>query len=171
MSNDVWTRVLTASVVPVVVISAGGMLCLAFYGRLAAIVSRLRALQRERLTVLQKIRDGADGDPADADLRRTVLRALEVQTENVMGRARLIRLTLQCLLVALALLVVTSVLEGMGAFWAGAVIPAAVVFLAGMVSLLCGIGAAFIELHRSLRGIEAESESVTVLTIVSDECA
>jgi len=41
-----WSRILSASVAPVVIISACGLLCLAFYNRLASVVSRLRAFQR-----------------------------------------------------------------------------------------------------------------------------
>ena len=44
-----WAKIISASVVPVVIISSCGLLCLAFYNRLAAIVSRLRGFQRERL--------------------------------------------------------------------------------------------------------------------------
>jgi len=40
MNPENWTRLIAASVVPIVVISAAGLLCLAFYNRLAAIVTR-----------------------------------------------------------------------------------------------------------------------------------
>lgn len=171
MFREAWTRTLAASVTPMVVISAIGLLSLAFYNRYAAIVSRLRGLQRERLSTLQTIREEADTDPADADLRRTLLRGLEAQTANVMGRARLIRFTLQCLLVAVALLILSSLLHGATTFWEPLAIPAAVVFVAGMASFLCAISAAFVELCRSLDGVATEDTSVTVLTIVSDESA
>ena len=44
-----WSNIITAGVGPVIVISACGLLCLAFYNRLAAVVTRLRGFHRERL--------------------------------------------------------------------------------------------------------------------------
>jgi Protein of unknown function (DUF2721) len=49
-----WPSVISVSVVPVVIISACGLLSLAFYGRLAALVSRLRSFQRETLREQEK---------------------------------------------------------------------------------------------------------------------
>jgi hypothetical protein len=51
-------RLIARSVVPVVVISVSGLRCLAFYNRLANIVTRLRMFQRE-LMQQQELRDGA----------------------------------------------------------------------------------------------------------------
>mgnify|MGYP000923026210 CR=1 FL=1 len=44
-----WTKIISTSVVPVAIISACALLCLALYNRLASMVSRLRGFQRERL--------------------------------------------------------------------------------------------------------------------------
>ena len=55
MFAEQWTKVLGASVTPVVVISATALLCLAFYNRLAAIVGRLRSVQRERLEQQERL--------------------------------------------------------------------------------------------------------------------
>src|SRR5580700_6237520 len=93
------THVISSAVVPVVIISACGLLCLAFYNRLAAIVSRLRAFQRERLME----RDRLDKSPSP--LGRELLDQLELQTERVRRRAELIRLTLQFLLLTIGLLI------------------------------------------------------------------
>jgi Protein of unknown function (DUF2721) len=50
-----WTSIISLSVLPVVIISACGLLSLAFYGRLAAVVSRLRGFQREILVEQEKL--------------------------------------------------------------------------------------------------------------------
>src|SRR3954469_25859149 len=100
-----WSRFITAGVGPIIVISACGLLCLAFYNRLAAIVSRLRGFQRERLHEQEKMDDVAPGDEADIELRRGMLNLLETQTLRVTRRAKLIRLTLLCLLLAISLLI------------------------------------------------------------------
>ena len=49
-----WTSIISLSVLPVVIISACGLLSLALYNRLAAVVSRLRSFQREILIEREK---------------------------------------------------------------------------------------------------------------------
>ena len=92
------------SVVPVVVISACGLLCLAFYNRLSAMVTRLRGFHRERLEhqgLLDRHGAAAASGPAAAQAaarHARLLDVLEQQTSHVARRARLIRSTLLCLL-------------------------------------------------------------------------
>src|SRR5436190_11594904 len=65
---DQWTKVISAGVGPIIVISACGLLCLAFYNRLAAVVTRLRAFHREQFQVqetLARLRRAAGGDAGD----------------------------------------------------------------------------------------------------------
>jgi hypothetical protein len=50
-----WPSIISVSVVPVVIISACGLLSLAFYGRLAAVLSLLRGFQREILVEQEKL--------------------------------------------------------------------------------------------------------------------
>jgi hypothetical protein len=59
-----WPSVISMSVVPVVIISACGLLSLAFYGRLAAVVSRLRGFQREILDEQEKFERSGDVEQA-----------------------------------------------------------------------------------------------------------
>src|SRR5439155_15729417 len=101
MPSQDWSRIIAASVLPDALISACGLMCLAFYNRLAAVVSRLRAFQRERLEhcrcIGEHAGDGADADAdaeADAGVRRETLGVLEQQTASVTRRARLLRRTL-----------------------------------------------------------------------------
>src|SRR5271167_2851098 len=100
MVAEQWSRVVSASVAPVVIISASSLLCLAFYNRLAAIVTRLRSVQRERL----ELNDRLDRlSPADIEhhsaMRHTcILESLAEQTIRIRRRARLIRATLMSLL-------------------------------------------------------------------------
>src|SRR5690348_4788291 len=107
MFQDQWSRVLAASVAPIVIISACALLCLAFYNRLAAIITRLRAVQRERLEIQERLDSMT---PADVDhcagLRHTtILESLAEQTAEIQRRARLIRATLLCLLFAILCLI------------------------------------------------------------------
>lgn len=161
-----WSRVIAASVVPVVIISACGLLCLAFYNRLAAVVSRLRAFQRERLAEhqhLARLRTTGDPDPLGIDRRERLLDMLEAQTAGVTGRARLIRAALLCLLATIGMLTVCSLLAGVSAVWPPAIYASVACFAAGMCLLLAGVGFAAAEMWRALDPVELESAFVTRL--------
>ena len=69
-----WSHIIAAGVGPIIVISACGLLCLALYNRLTAVVTRLRSFQRERLheqESLARLRgEAASGGPAQASITR-----------------------------------------------------------------------------------------------------
>src|SRR5881392_3260320 len=99
-----WLKVITAGVGPIIVISACGLLCLAFYNRLAAVVTRLRAFDRERLHEQEALaREMRSPTPDEfAQVRhRELIGMLEVQTRHVIRRAHFIRRTLGCLLMTI----------------------------------------------------------------------
>lgn len=148
-----WSKFISASVVPVVIISACGLLCLAFYNRLAAIVSRLRTFQRERLH---------ETEP-DPDRHRKLMENLEFQTARVMRRARLIRLTLIFLLVTIALLIGCSILLGLSALVPPVIFPAIALFVLGLLTMLAGTITAIIELKAALEPAEVESRFVSAI--------
>jgi len=83
-----WPNIISVSVVPVVIISACGLLCLAFYGRLAALVAHLRTFQREMLRGQER------WAKAGLEDHQLLLEVLRKQTLRVAERARLIRLVL-----------------------------------------------------------------------------
>jgi hypothetical protein len=163
MSTADWNRVISASVVPVVIISACGLLCLAFYNRLATIVSRLRGFQRVRLHERERLRGGADPDAADAQVRRRLLDLLEAQTSRVTRRAKLIRRTLMFLLLAIALLIACCLLLAVSVVVPRAAVMAVPVLLLGMLSMLAGIVTAMTELKSSLEPAELESQFVSTV--------
>jgi hypothetical protein len=153
------TRVISSAVVPVVIISACGLLCLAFYNRMAAIVSRLRGFQRERLIEIDRL------EKSESKHGRRVLEHLELQTVGVKRRARLIRLTLFFLLLTIALLIVCCLMLSLSALSPRVTLPAMCaaipLFLLGLVSMLCSTIAAALELKAALHPVELESEFVT----------
>lgn len=155
MNFPEWPSMISMSVVPVVIISACGLLALAFYGRLAAVVSRLRGFQREMLKEQEKLeRTGALEEARLIEVLRT-------QTEQVTRRARLIRLTLWFLLVAVALLIVCSLTLAASWFVRQAAILAAGFFVLGLLSMLGGIIAAMLELRGALQPVELETRFVS----------
>lgn len=98
-----------------VIISATALLCLAFYNRLAAIVGRLRAVQRERLAMTERIAalSPPEIEHADAFRHTCVLENLADQSARMLRRARLIRSTLLCFLGTIAVLILSSLLNGL----------------------------------------------------------
>ena len=153
-------KVISSSVVPVVIISACGLLALAFYNRMAAIVSRLRVFQRERLHEQELLRHAGVEDDADGQ-RRRLLELLEQQTAHVIRRAKLIRLTLLFLLLTVGMLVCCCFMLGLSVLFPAAMFVAIGLFELGLLSMLAGTIAAALELKSALAPAELESRFVT----------
>jgi hypothetical protein len=166
MQVDQWSRVISATVAPVVVISASSLLCLAFYNRLAAIVSRLRAVQRERLELQERLDrlSAADIERFSAARHTTILESLSEQSARILRRARLIRSTLMFLLATIGILVLSSLFNGLTAIWPELMPAAAVTFVIGMGFLLAAVACAATELVSSLHPAELENAVVGELT-------
>lgn len=167
MSAEDFSKIIVASVTPVVVISASGLLCLAFYNRLAAIVSRLRGFHRERLHELDEITQlEAEGNAADSERlarHQRILAHLNKQVEQVLARAKLIRATIMCLLATIAMLVLCSIMLGLAIFWPAAFYVGAATFLLGMCFLLAAVIFAAREMVRALNPAELEASFVAEL--------
>jgi hypothetical protein len=149
------SKVISSAVVPVVIISSCGLLALAFYNRLAAIVSRLRAFQRERLLEHERI---------EADKSRhggQVLENLQLQTVRVKRRANLIRWTLLFLLLTIGLLICCCMMLALAALAPEAMYAAITLFFLGLLSMLCATITAALELKDALEPIELESQFVS----------
>jgi hypothetical protein len=149
-----WPNIISVSVVPVVIISACGLLSLAFYGRLAALVARLRLFQREMLREQEKWAKEGQGD------HQLLLEVLRTQTLQVTKRARLIRSALLFFLVAVALLIVCSLTLALSWFFPWATYFAAAFFVLGLLSMLSGVISALRELRDSLEQVELEGRFV-----------
>ncbi|MCC7495793.1 MAG: DUF2721 domain-containing protein [Fimbriimonadaceae bacterium] len=152
-----WSEVVAAAVVPVVVVSACGLLCLALYNRLAAVVNRLRGFERERIdTLVALARHPADGPPEVRLRHQKVLANLDEQLLAVTRRARLLQRALLCLLSAVCALLVCSLLLAGGKL-ATALRPAAfAAFAAGIAAMLLGVGHAMAELWGALEPLRHE---------------
>jgi hypothetical protein len=158
-----WSKVISAGVGPIIVISACGLLCLAFYNRLAAVVTRLRAFDRERLHEQEALsRQLASNTPDEIAMvrHREVLGMLETQTRHVIHRAHLIRRTLGCLLLTIICLALCSLCLGLSVRWSGLDVPAALFFVAGLLLLVTGVIFAMLEMKYALDPIELESKFI-----------
>ncbi|HVT87778.1 MAG TPA: DUF2721 domain-containing protein [Tepidisphaeraceae bacterium] len=158
-----WSKVIATGVGPIIVISACGLLCLAFYNRLAAVVSRLRAFQRERLNeteALARNRASGGGDSISTVKHQEMLGMLQVQTKHVIRRAHLLQRTLLCLLLTIACLSICSLCVGLSAIWPVAMFAAVPLFIVGLLLLFVAVIFACLELQRALDPVELESQFV-----------
>jgi hypothetical protein len=158
-----WAKIISASVVPVVIISSCGLLCLAFYNRLAAIVSRLRGFQRERLHEQELLHSAGPEEGLEHSRRHRLLEHLESQTAGVVRRAKLIRLTLLFLLLTISLMIGCSIMLGLSVLAPHAVFIAVPLFMLGLLTMLAGMIAAMFELKAALQPAELESRFVSDL--------
>lgn len=142
--------VIASAVVPVVLMSAGGLLVLALYNRLANIVARLRVLLREQ--VREEEFAGA---------------LLDEEIHRVLRRARLVRNALLCLISALALFGMCSLTEGVSQVWPMASWVALTAFLLGQILLVGGLLLALLELGQALRPVELEARQAEAMARVS----
>jgi hypothetical protein len=168
------SKIISAGAGPIIGISACGLLCLAFYNRLAAVVTRLRIFQRERLKAQGEIgheRASSQPDPVTMKMNQEVLEALQVQTVRVMHRARLIRRALSCLLLTIACLSLCSLAIGLSVVWPRLILVAVPFFVGGLLLLVLGIMFAMMEMHRALDPVELESRFVTEMAETMERLA
>jgi hypothetical protein len=161
-----WSKIIAAGVGPIIVISACGLLCLAFYNRLAAVVTRLRAFHRERLHEQEALFRAQSAEPADelAIARHTeLIGMLEVQTAHVTRRAHWIRQTLSCLLVTIGCLAICSMLVGLAVIFPWCYLLAVPLFVIGLLLLVLGVVFALIEMRHALDPVELESRFVRAI--------
>ncbi|SRR5581483_9088473 len=163
MTSIEWTKVISAAMLPVVLISACSLMSLAFYNRLAAIVARLRAFQRECLNEIDALKKNPD-DPHIASRARALIKMQTAQTDGVLRRARLLRSTLICLLTGIALLVLSSIGLGISTATNTLVAPATFLFFCGAFFVLAAVAFALAEISSALGPIEMESDFVREMT-------
>jgi hypothetical protein len=162
-----WTQVISASVVPVAIISACALLCLALYNRLASMVSRLRGFQRERLqeyqTFAEHVREGRQ-DPSCRHHHQLMLQMLELQTRRVYRRARMMRWAILSLLAAISGLTLSSLATGLAmlfpAFNGAARAAAVSLFMGSMTAMFAGVVLAIVEMWDALEPVQLESQFV-----------
>ena len=150
------THIIAMLVAPVVMISACGLLCLAFYNRLATIVSRLRIFHAEQLVLREKL----EAAPAAAEGIRKRIDIVSRQIEEDMSRARLVRNTLFCLVLCISCMILCSLSLGLSLALSWATTLALTFFIGGQVIMLVSMAFAVFELTRALTPIALERDFV-----------
>ncbi len=162
LSSQVWSAIIPSAVVPVVIISACGLLCLTFYNRLAFIVTRLRTLQRERLAEYKELFRLEETHKSKISRQETehFLHFLEHQTADVLKRALYLRNCLFCLILSIFSLIITSLTIGLSLIYPALEFVVLLFFVVGLLLLLYGLFFALKEILISLKPIQMESEFV-----------
>jgi hypothetical protein len=155
-------EIIQSSVGPVVMISANGLLCLAFYNRLSALANRYRTMNKERFDLVARLSGlkikGAEGlEPEHLDLR---IATLDEVGHQLFDRARWIRCTLMSLLVSVFCMLSCSLCLGISWIAPSVAALAPWLFVAGTIAMMCGIAAAIEELRRSLQPLLFEHEQI-----------
>jgi hypothetical protein len=155
---------------PVVMISANGLMCLALYNRLAAITARLRLFFRERFDVDIRLAEQLTANnPAVEERLKQRLRSLTKQSGLVLRRARQIRNALMFLLASVVGQLVTMLLLGLTYQVAFLAPLALLTFVASILIMITGILLAIGELVAYLGPVEAEELELNNQSIQPDE--
>jgi len=146
-------------VAPVVMISACGLLCLALYNRLAVIVARARAFNKERVECLDKVA-GGDLTPAEERSQRARAGILDAQFTQILARARHVRRALGALLTTVNCMLGCSLALGSSVLVADAAAIALGLFILGVLAALVGMICAMLELKHALDPVSVEETSI-----------
>ncbi len=145
--------------IPVVMISANGLICLALYNRLAAITARLRLFYRERFDLdLRLLAEGSpDGERSEREIRlRERLTVLDEQCQMILRRARYVRNALIMLLSSVVGMLAITLLLGLAYQLPILALAALTIFALSVLLMIAGVVLAICELLLVLEPVEAE---------------
>lgn len=148
-------------IAPVVMISACGLLCLALYNRLAAIVNRARIFNKERhdLQIKLSMLGEQAPEPVEVPEMRRRLGLLDAQAGQILMRGKMIRASLVALLATILCMLGCSMALGLSAIPVladSAVWLALGFFVAGVASMAWSVWLAIKELGRALDPVAIE---------------
>ena len=155
-------EIIQTFVSPAVMVSANGLLGLGFYNRLAAVVNRVRAINKERIdlvTHLASLSPAEKGRPHAMHMRRRTEMLDRVGTQ-LLGRAQWVRRVLYCLLLAVLCMLACSLTLGLLAVTGNFATIALGFFVAGTLLMMAGSTMAMWELHLSLEPLMFETECI-----------
>ena len=154
------SHLLSVSVTPVVLISACGLITLALYNRLGAILARIRSFHQQKIELLKNLHEFETLE------RQSLMDLLDSQITSVTDKAKMIQKSLYCLLAAIAAFLLCSLFAAATELqeWLG-MVSLGTGFL-GLFLFLFGLGWAMWELKLSLTPLEEESAYLKVLTSV-----
>ena len=151
------SHLLSASVTPVVLISACGLVTLALYNRLGAILARIRSFHQQKIGLLDGLQE------QDLDGPHLLLDMLDSQIKEVTDKAKVLQKALFCMLAAMSTFLLCSVFAGATVLNVGFGIAAVGTCVLGIGLFLSGIGLAMRELALSLIPLDEENAYLEVV--------
>lgn len=151
-------------VAPAVMIPACGLLLLSTTARLNTVLGRIRAFHHEQLEVWRLEVDAGSRSARVRDLR---LEGLGAQTERLLKRVKLMRITMLLLFFAISCNLLASlglagelILEGQDGLRVGAI----TVFICGLLAMLIAMATSAREVWMAMGSVRYEHERVERLT-------
>lgn len=156
---------------PAVMVSANGLLCLAFYSRLSNVVGRGRAVNRERVDLMRELESLSIEErqrPCESLLQRRFA-VLNATMDQLLKRARCVRRVLCCLISAILCLLACSLCLGLAAVFASLSNVALMFLVLGTLLMMLGGATALEELYFSLDPLAFETAQLDPTTILKFE--
>ena len=155
-------EIIQTLVSPVVMVSANGLLCLVFYSRLAAVVNRGRAINKERFDLLthQAALSSTKKKSQHAVYMRRRMDVLDRVGVQLLDRAQWVRRVLYCLLLAVLCMLACSLTLGLVAVDGFFAMIAMGFFVTGTLVMMAGGALAICELHLALEPLMFETECI-----------
>ncbi len=153
-------QLLSSSFTPIVLISACGLVTPSLYNRLGELTTRIRLIHHQKVELLKNLHEHEYSE------QEMLLDMLDSQSEQVLDKARLVKASLNCLLLAIAAFVFCSVFTGAEELneWIGT--AALAMGSLGVALFLSGLGWVMRELSLSLEPLQAEKEHLKAVTAI-----
>jgi Protein of unknown function (DUF2721) len=151
-------QLISASVTPVVLISACGLITLALYSRLGMILARIRAFHQQKIELLK------EPECEDGEQQQMLFAMIDSQITKVTFKAKVIQNGLYCLLCAVLAFLLCCLLSAAAELHMSVGVIALAMHVLGVSLFLVGIGWAIRELTLSLTPLEEESAYLESLT-------
>jgi len=152
MSIDTIVRTISLILAPVVMITSCALFLNGLFGRYETLGTRLRAMHRERLELLQMVGKGTSAAGV-LTVRIEVQRILEIEKQlpNMLRRHKLIRNAVLAIGVAISVFIISMFIIALASTTNSTLAPviALTVFLFGTGALLVGVITTTIELYQS----------------------
>ncbi len=152
-------------VAPVAMLSADGLICLALYNRLAAIMTRLRMFHKEQFEMHARLVDACATSQGlrISDPRVLRLGNLQEQCELIVRRARWLRNAVLTILLGIVGILASSLLLGLAYFWPWLSSVGMGSFVIGVTLTMAGIAQAMVELVTALAPLGLEHHAIDQL--------
>ncbi|MDP2365883.1 MAG: DUF2721 domain-containing protein [Ignavibacteria bacterium] len=139
---------------PGLMISACGLLLLGMNNKYSLVVNRIRILNEERRKAIHKTADDKNFNYQESQR----LESISMQIASLVYRVKLVRNAVLCYTIAVALFVLTSLFIGLGYLFEITKLNSVItiLFLVGMLSVLCGVIFAAYETYKGYEIVNFE---------------